>query len=69
MSMLKSDIAYMSNVKCQVSSAYVDPWDMLHNFYFDVYVQKSLLKGEIAMVCFTSARSSESGPIIELVPS
>ena len=35
MSMLKSDIY----VKCQVSNAYVDPWDILNNFCFYVYDQ------------------------------
>ena len=39
MSMLKSDI-------CQVSNAYVDPWDMLNNFCFHAYAQKSLFIGE-----------------------
>ena len=35
MSMFKSDIC-----QCQVSTAYVDPWDMLNNFCFHVYAQK-----------------------------
>ena len=35
MSMVKSDIGQMSN-------AYVDPWDMLNNFCFHVYAQKSV---------------------------
>ena len=26
--------------KCQMSTAYVDPWDMLNNFGFHVYAQK-----------------------------
>ena len=33
----------MSSVKLH---AYVDPWDMLSNFYFQVYAQKSQVMGE-----------------------
>ena len=44
MSMLKSDICPMSSVKCQMSKAYVDPWDTLNNFCFHVLAQKSLLR-------------------------
>ena len=29
-----------------MSNAYVDPWDMLNNFCFHVYAQKSLFIGE-----------------------
>ena len=28
------------HVKCHMSNAYVDPWDMLNNFCFHVYAQK-----------------------------
>ena len=34
---------HMSSVKLH---AYVDPWDMLSNFYFQVYAQKSQVMGE-----------------------
>ena len=30
----------MSHVTCLTSNAYVDPWDMLNNFCFEVYTQK-----------------------------
>ena len=30
----------MLSVRCQMSTAYVDPWDMLNNFCFNVYAQK-----------------------------
>ena len=35
----------MTYVKCQVSmsNTYVDPWDMLNNFCFEVYAQKWVL--------------------------
>ena len=33
-------LCQMSSVKCQLSTAYVDPWDMLNNFCFHVYAQK-----------------------------
>ena len=42
MSMLKSGICEMSSVKCQMSNAYVDPWDMINFFSFHVYAQMSL---------------------------
>ena len=32
----------ISHVTCLMSNAYVDPWDMLNNFCFHVYDQKSL---------------------------
>ena len=50
-----------------------DPWDMLNNFCFHVYAQKSLFKVENVNVFFwTAAAASPSPvslPIIELVPS
>ena len=32
--------------KFKIEIAYVDPWDMLNNFCFHVYAQKSLFVGE-----------------------
>ena len=32
--------------KFKIEIAYVDPWDMLNNFCFHVYAQKSLFIGE-----------------------
>ena len=53
--------------------ALVYPRDMLNNFCFNVYAQKSLFIGEIGNGFFlTSSPSSPSpvsGPFIELVPS
>ena len=47
----------MSYVICLMSNAYVDPWDMLNNFCFHVYAQKSLLIAENCNAFFwTSAR-------------
>ena len=42
----------MSNVKCQMSTAYVDPWDMLNDFCFYVYGQMLLFIGENGNDCF-----------------
>ena len=39
-------IYHMSHMTCHMSNAYVDPWDMLNNFCFHVYAQKSLFIGE-----------------------
>ena len=48
-------------VKCQVSNAYVDPWEMLNNFCFHVYAQKSLFIGEnVNVVSGTAASSARS---------
>ena len=51
-----------------------DPWDMLNNFCFHVYAQKSLFIGENDNVYFwTSAAAAAPLPVslefIELVPS
>ena len=66
MSMLKSDI-------CQMSTAYVDPWDMLNNFCFHVYAQKWLFIAENCNAFFLTAASTSPSPVsfefIELVPS
>ena len=35
-----------SKIQIQNSNVYVDPWDMLNNFCFHVYAQKSLFMGE-----------------------
>ena len=55
---------------CQVVK--FDPWDMLNNFCFHVYAQKSLFIGENDNEVFLTASSSPS-PVtldfIELVPS
>ena len=37
---------------CYMWNAYVDAWDMLNNFYFQVYAQKSLFIGENGDVFF-----------------
>ena len=34
------------NSKFKINNAYVDHWDMLNNFCFHVYAQKSLFVGE-----------------------
>ena len=49
----------------------VDPRDMLNNFCFHVYAQKSLFIGEIGNEFFWTASSSAPVPLpfIELVPS
>ena len=36
----------ISHVTCLMSNGYVDPWDMLNNFCFNVYSQMSLFMGE-----------------------
>ena len=38
--MLNVKCQVVSNAKCQMSTAYVDPWDMLNNYCFHVYAQK-----------------------------
>ena len=54
---------------CQVVK--IDPWDMLNNFCFHLYAQKSLFIGENGNVYFwtSSSRSPVSLEFIELVPS
>ena len=50
----------------------IDPWDMLNNFCFHVYAQKSLFIGENDNVYFwtsAAAPSPVSLEFIELVPS
>ena len=60
----------MSHVTCHMSNAYVDRWDMLNNFCFHVYAQKSVFMGVNDNDYFlTAAPSPVSKPIIELVPS
>ena len=51
--------------------AQVDPRDMLNNFCFHVYAQKSLLRGENGTAFFLTSSSSPPVPLpfIELVPS
>ena len=60
-----------SHVTCHMSNAYVDPWDMLNNFCFDVYAQKSLFIGENSNDFFwtTPSPSPVTLEFIELVPS
>ena len=49
-----------------------DPWDMLNNFCFHVYAQKSLIIGENDNVYFWTSASASPYPVsleaIELVP-
>ena len=49
------------------------PWDMLNNFCFHVYAQKSLFIGENVNGFFGTSSSSSPAPLtlefIELVPS
>ena len=65
MSMLKNGI-------CEMSNDYVDPWDMLNNFCFHVYAQKSLFIGE-NYNAFLQLLHPPPSPVtlefIELVPS
>ena len=57
------------NVKCQMWNAYVDTWDILNNFCFHVYAQKSVFIDENDKFFLTWSPSPVSGPIIEMVPS
>ena len=58
------------HVTCLMSDAYVDPCDMLNNFCFHVYAQKSLFIGENDNVYFrTSGPYPVTLEFIELVPS
>ena len=57
----------MSSINCEMSTAYVDPWDMLNNFCFHVNVQMLLFMGENDNGFFY--HSPVTGPIIELLPS
>ena len=67
MSMLKS----VKLLGCQVIK--FDPWDMLNNFCFHVYAQKSLFIDENDNVYFWTAAEAPPSPVslefIELVPS
>ena len=57
-------VTYMSNVKCEV-----DPWDMLNNFGFHVYAQKSLFIAENRNGFFTPSPVPLPFEFIELVPT
>ena len=60
----------MSHVTCIMSSAFVDPWEMLNNFCFRVYAQMSLFTGvNVNAFFWTSSPLPVTNPIIELVPS
>ena len=41
-----------------MSNAYVDPWDILNNFCFHVYAQKSLFIGEKGNVFFDTSNNT-----------
>ena len=62
----------MSHVTCHMSNAYVDRWDMLNNFCFHLYAQKSLFIGENCNAFFGHHRQRQhpvTFEFIELVPS
>ena len=51
-----------------MSNAYVDPWDMLNNFCFHVYAQKSLFIGENGNAVHPHGSDlSDLGPISDLL--
>ena len=53
---------HMSNVTCLMSNGYVDPWDMLNNFCFHVYIQKlkvSRWKWQWFLDCSSSSLACE----------
>ena len=52
-----------SNVTCHMACPYVDPWDMVNNFCFHVYAQKSLLIGENGNVFWTTSRAPDKRAI------
>ena len=57
---------------CLMSCAYVDPWDMLKFFCFNVYAQMSLFVGENDNAFFFTTAAAPcpvNEAIIELVPS
>ena len=64
-------VSICNHVACYMSNAYVDPWDMLKNFCFHVYAQKSLFIAENCNGFFFGPHPHQpvSLPIIELVPS
>ena len=45
-------VSICNHVACYMSNAYVDPWDMLSNFCFNFYSQKSLFIRENGNVSF-----------------
>ena len=63
------------NQECfaKLANLQIDPWDMLNNFCFHVYAQKSLFIGENDNVYFWTAAAAAPYPVslefIELVPS
>ena len=56
---------------CHMSNAYVDRWDMLNNFCFHLYAQKSLFIGENCNAFFLTAAAPYPLTLefLELVPS
>ena len=63
----------MSHVTCHMSNAYVDRWDMLNNFCFHLYAQKSLFIAKNCNGFFLTSAAAAPDPLtiefIELVPS
>ena len=63
-------IRHILHVRYYMSNAYVDPWDVLNNYCFHVYAQKSRFIVENGNVYFwTSGPYHLSLEFIELVPS
>ena len=56
----------MSHVTCDMSNAYVDRWDMLKFFCFQLYAQKSLFIAENCNVFFGTSTSSPSPSPVSL---
>ncbi len=60
-------------IKLKINNANGDPWDMLNNFCFHVFAQKSLFVSENGKGFFWTSSSSSPAPMtfefIELDPS
>ncbi len=56
----------MSHVVCQMSNAYVNPWDMVNNFYFHVMLKSHCLsiyklEGVLSVASFETFGSGSFG--------
>ena len=55
LSLEKQSVVMGHAVICHESKAYVDPWNILNNFCFNVYAVNSLMVGEIGIFSWEPA--------------
>ena len=57
---------HITHVKCHMSNAYVDPWDMLNNFCFMSIVKSWCLLVKMTIFFWTTGPLPVSDPVIEI---